>query len=126
MKIGNVEGTPKQIKDFFEDHGLSAKDYFIPPPKRMSREWLLVAVGFYVLAMALLALLPVTEEWQRLLFLLGCAAATWVACAVQMRFGNAFATGAVLVMGLLLMMVAYKVITPREFYGEVQQLRKAK
>ena len=39
MKLGDLEGTPKEIKDFFENSGLRVSDYFQPPEKPIHGCW---------------------------------------------------------------------------------------
>ena len=125
MKVGPAEGTPEEIKDFFENNGLDAAAYFVRPESPIRTVWCLVPGVCIVLAIASLTLLaPLNQSIAMFVFLLGSAASLWLAVIVQLRYKNAWATGVVAVGCLLLMLVARGAVTPSGMLEEVKSFWK--
>ncbi len=125
MKFGPVEGTSEEIKNFFQDNGLKAADFFTPPEPPIKTIWFLIPGLVVVCALAILTLLtPLSEAVATFVFLVGCAAALWLAVNVQIRFKSLWATGIVLVGCLLIMLVALGLVTPLQMFEEMKSLKK--
>ena len=125
MKFGPVEGTSEEIKNFFQDNGLKAKDYFVPPESPIATVWLFVPSVCVVFALAVLTLFaPWSAARATFIFLVGCAASIWLAVNVQLRFKSAWATGLVAIGCLLLMLVALGTVTPLQMLEAIKSLRK--
>ncbi len=125
MKFGPMQGTPERIKNFFQDNGLNAADYFSPPGSGIKLIWVVVPSACVICALAvptwLTRLSPAAATFT---FLIGCAAALWLAVTVHLRFKNATATGIVVLGCLLLMLVAFGAATPLQLLEEVKSLWK--
>jgi len=125
MKFGPVEGTSEEIKNFFQDNGLNAADYFTPPEPPIKTVWFLIPAVFIVCAFAVLTLItPSSKAVATFVFLFGCAAALWLAVNVQIRLKSFCVTGIVLVGCLLIMLVALGVLTPLQMFEEMKALKK--
>lgn len=125
MRLGPIEGTKEEITGFFQDSGLKASDYFQMPEAPIGTVWLVVPALFIVAAFGVLTLLgPLKQGQQTFIFLIGCMALIWLATVIQLRFKHAWATGIVVIGGLLLMLVALGDISPTQMLGEVKSLRK--
>ena len=125
MKFGPMEGTSEEIKNFFQDNGLNAADYFTPPEPPIKTIWFLIPGVFVVCALAVLTLFtPSSKAVATFVFLVGCAAALWLTVNVQIRFKSLWATGIVLVGCLLIMLVALGVVTPLQMFEEMKSLKK--
>lgn len=125
MKFGPVEGTSEEIKNFFQDNGLKAADYFSPPESPIKPIWFVLPSACVICALALLTwLTPSSTAAVTFTFLIGCAAVLWLAVTVQLRFKSAWATGIVVLGCLLLMLVAFGAVTPLQMLEEVKSLKK--
>lgn len=125
MKLGPIEGTKEEITGFFQDNGLKASDYFQMPEAPIGALWLFIPTFCVVVTLGVLTLLESLKPGQQtFIFLIGCMAIVWLATVIQLRFKHAWATGIVVVGGLLLMLVALGAISPTEMLNEVTSLRK--
>lgn len=125
MKIGGMEGTPQEIRDTFENHGLRLEDYLEKPAEPLPNRWLIVpSVGVGVVLLLLVLLAPLTRTWLLLLFLLGAGFLIWVAVSVQVRFKIGWATGVVAIGILLMLLVASGFIEPKESAEFLKEMRK--
>lgn len=125
MKLGPIEGTKEEITGFFQDNGLKVGDYFQTPDAPIGTLWLVVPASCAVAALGALTLLDsLKQSQQTFIFLIGCMAIVWLATVIQLRFKHAWATGIVVIGGLLLMLVALGAISPTQMLNEVKSLRK--
>lgn len=125
MKFGPVEGTSEEIKNFFQDNGLKATDYFAPPESPIKTIWFVIPSACVVFALAVLTLFTLpSAAGATFTFLVGSAASLWLAVNVQLRFKSAWATGIVVIGCLLLMLVALGAVTPLQMLEEFKSLRK--
>lgn len=125
MKISNLEGTSDEIKNFFQDNGLNAADYFIAPEPPLKFIWFIFPGVCIFLFLAILVLLPgLASEFRKFSFVATCFFSIWGAVVVQVRFKNAWATGVVFVGCLLLALVAIGEITPTQMFDAVSKQMK--
>lgn len=125
MRLGPIEGTKEEITGFFQDNGLKASDYFQTAEAPIGTIWLVIPALCIVGALGALTLLEALKQGQQtFIFLIGCMALVWLATVIQLRFKHAWATGIVVIGGLLLMLVALGDISPTQVLGEVKSLRK--
>ena len=125
MKLGPIEGTKEEITGFFQDNGLNAMDYFQLPETPIKAVWFVLPSLCVVATIgALTLLMPPSTDQRTFVFLIGCAAVVWLATVVQLRFKQAWATGIVVMGGLLLMLVALGVVAPAQMLDEVKALKK--
>jgi hypothetical protein len=124
VKFGQFEGSPEEIKNFFQDNGLKVEDFLNPPEKPIRTLWFVVPSVLVVIAIAAFTVFTPSAAGALLfVFLLGCASSLWLAVNVQLRFKNAVATGIVAVGLLLLLLVATGVLTPKEMLPTIKELR---
>ena len=125
MKIANLEGTTEEIKNFFQDNGLKAENFFEPAETPIRTRWLVAPGVSAFIALATLTLLEEVSPQQRtFLFVAVCFFGIWWSVVLQLRFKNAWATGIVAGGCLLLALVALGVVTPVQMLEEVKSLKK--
>jgi hypothetical protein len=125
MKLGNIEGTPRQIRDVLKDQGLKFEDYFVPPPKPTNPRWVIVAALTYVATITVVIVVPLPERALKLLFALCCIETAWLTFLLHLRYAvKGIPLMIIACVGFLVAMLAYGVLSPRELYAELQQLRK--
>lgn len=125
MKLHNVEGTPEEISDFFQNNGLNLLDYFQAPEKPISMSWVIVPGALALVSMAILVFgKNLTEEIKTIAFITSAACSIWTGVVVQVRYKNTWAAGFVILGGILLTLVAQGIITPKQAYQEIKTLKK--
>jgi len=53
MKLGKAEGTPEEIKNFFENHGLNPADYFEKTENPLHWKWIAIPVSVVAISLLL-------------------------------------------------------------------------
>ena len=124
MKLGKAEGTPEEITNFFENHGLNPEDYFEKSESPLHWKWIAIPGGVVTVATLFLVLLDnIPPKAHILLFLVGAGCACWAATSLQIRFKNGWATTVVAVGALLVLLVAAGFITPKETVDAIKGLK---
>ncbi len=124
MKLGKAEGTPEEIKDFFENHGLNPEDYFDKTEIPLHPKWVAIPGSAVAISVLLLVLFDnVSQKLHILFFLVGAGCACWAAASLQIRFKNGWATTVTAVGALLVLLVAAGFITPKETVDAIRGLK---
>jgi hypothetical protein len=124
LKIANLEGTTEEIKNFFQDNGLKATDFFEQPDSPIKTVWLVLPAVFVFFALAGQTLFALQSQAQKFLFVASCFFSIWWAVVLQLRFKNTWATAIVAGGCLLLALVALGVVTPVQMLEEVKAIKK--
>ena len=125
MKFANLEGTTEEIKNFFQDNGLKAENFFEPAEKPIRIRWLVIPGALVFIALSTLTLLQSATSVQRtFIFIAVCFFCIWWSVVLQLRFKNGWATGIAAVGCLLLALVALGVVTPVQMLEEVRGFKK--
>ncbi len=84
MKLGKMEGTPEEIRDFFQNNGLNIEDYLEKPDTPISRIWFIILANLIVASIVILTLVQPTSKAIRtfLLFVSGCGSGFWLAVII--------------------------------------------
>jgi len=124
MKIGKMEGTTEEIRDFFENNGLKIEDYLEKPEKPLSHFLFIVPSCLYVISIILLSVISTRRDvWCTVIFLIGCCCSLWLAISVQIRFKNAWATFFIILGSISFMLVALGVISPADLLDQAQEFK---
>jgi hypothetical protein len=124
MKIGEMEGTPEEIRDFCQNNGLNIAEYLEKPEKPLNRLLFITPSCLYVIFVVLLSTISnASDGWRNFIFLFGCCCSLWLAVNVQIRFKNIVATSFILIGGISFMLVALGVISPMQLLNEAKELK---
>ena len=125
MKMGQMEGSPEEIRDFFQNNSLNIADYIEKPVIPLKPVWLLVPAVILTLAFSSLTLFaPQSSAIKNLIFLFGCGAGIWLSVGVQIKFKNTWAASFVAIGSILIMLVAIGIITPAEMLKHLKEIRE--
>ena len=124
MKIGNMEGSPKEIRDLLDDHDMRLADFLAKPEEPLAPGWIIVPAVLIVIALVCLALIPdIPKAARMLLFLLGNCTAIWLGISILVRFKNGWA-GAMAVVGVLIvMLIAAGFISPVDSLDAIKKMQ---
>ena len=116
MKVGDVDGSPKEVRDLLENHGLKLEAYLEKPPSPLKTRFLVIPTVLFLLFVFILALLPAgSPDWQlRLLYILSFGSVTWLCASTQLRFKNGIATFCVALGLVLTILLAAGLMSPKE------------
>lgn len=128
MKIGSgdhkLEGSPKEITDLLEDHGLDLKQFFRTEEPPISGIWIVLAAISLLIVACLLVILPPAQ--QKLAFIVGLFLVLTVAALIQLRFKSVATTVIVGIGGIVMLLAALGVLSPAEVLKEAKELRPGK
>ncbi|KJF88237.1 hypothetical protein [Photobacterium phosphoreum] len=88
MKVGQLEGTPEEIKNLVENHGLNLNDYLIKPDKPICLKWVIApSIGFSISLICTYIFGTSSEDEfiGNLFFLLTMGLALWLTVVIQIR-----------------------------------------
>ena len=124
MKFGKIEGTPEEIRDFFQNNGLNIIDYLERPEPPLKPIWFIVPTILLIAALICLTLLkPVQTSLQTFVFLIGSGVGIWLAVSLQIRFKNTWVAVFVAIAIQLIMLVAIGKVTPIEMFQCLKGLK---
>jgi len=115
MKIGSAEGTPEEIRDFFQAYDLKVDDYLEKPQPPLAKHWFIIPATITVLILATFFLWPPSTE-KSMLFRVVMTFITggWLTIALQVAFKNAVATVAAAIAIILVTLVTAGLIEPKD------------
>jgi hypothetical protein len=125
MKFGPVEGTEEEVNNLFQNNGLNLSEYIVKPDVPLKKIWLILPSTVLVACFSVLTLSDsLSNSVKMFVFLLGFSASVWAAVSVNIRFKSAWGSGALMLGGVLIMLVALGVISPvelLEYYRSSQE-----
>jgi len=115
VRIGNIDGTPEEIRDLCELHNLSVANFIDAPPRRSHWGWVILPAAGIVLVLVIILFAPVLKPRTILICLtLGAGFDIWLASTVHLSFRNTFVTWLVLIGGFVLLLMACGVMLPED------------
>ncbi len=68
MKMGKMEGSPEEIRDFFQNNSLNIEDYIERPESPLNPIWLIIPAVILFIAFSSLTLSPLKVPRYRTLY----------------------------------------------------------
>jgi peptidoglycan/LPS O-acetylase OafA/YrhL len=125
MKLGKVEGSPQEIRNFIQDSGLNVQDYLERPEKKLGAIWFVLPSSIVLIAAAVSVLIPSFGPSGRVLaFIGGCAASIWLAVVVHVRYKSAWASSTIVIGSVVLLLVAAGLIGPLDVLKQLREIKK--
>ena len=88
MRIGNLDGTPDEIKNFLVDNGINADDLF-QPFKKLHFKWIVIPTVFFIIISFILWIMHTPPlAIYGLLIIFEFLSILWLTAAIQLRFKN--------------------------------------
>ncbi len=88
MKIGNVEGSPQEITDFFENNGLDLSALIELPPNDVHWRWVAIPTALTLPEILLLVFAELPDNARLFITLLACGFIIWLGNSVKSRWGS--------------------------------------
>ena len=124
MKVGGVEGSAKEIRDFFQDNGLNVEDY-LERPRHPPGTGLFVLPSIITGATVVVsALVPPSNSIVRLLlFLVGLMASIWLSVNIHVKYKSAWSAFWIIVGTVALLLIADGVIAPLDLFNKLMNMK---
>ena len=125
MKAGPFDGSPKEVRDLLENHGLRLEDLLEQPAPPLRAAHLTIPAILLCVALLLLALMSrsCSPAALTLIYLLCLGCGTWLAVSIQLKFRNGMATFVVAIGVILMILVASGVFSPKEAAEFIKDIR---
>ena len=116
MKIGPVDGSVKECRDFFENNGLNLDDYIEKPPAPLKTRYIVIPSVLFACTLLVMIFVgnKISEANISLLYIFAFSVCTWLTVSVQLRFKNSIATFCVAMGVILTLLIAAGVLSPKE------------
>lgn len=90
MKIGNINGTPEEIKNFLVDNGFRASD-FLDLPKKIELKWIIIPASLFIVFSFILWIVnrPSSPIYV-FLIIIDISTLCWLTASIHLRFKNFF------------------------------------
>ncbi len=126
MKIGKggIEGTQKEVTDFFQNNGLRVSDFLTKPEPKIKGVYIALSLAVATAAIIALVFIPPSSNMRTVVFLLGAIAAGALGICVHIRFKNIGSAIIIIILEVLLMLVATGVLAPLDLLNQIKELRK--
>jgi len=114
MKIGKINGTPQEIKNFLIDNGIQASD-FLDLPRKIELKWLIIPASLFIIISFILWIInrPYSPIFILLVIMdlltLGCLVAS-----IHLKFKNQFVSILFFILLLIIFLMCVRFITLSE------------
>lgn len=90
MKIGNINGTPEEIKNFLVDNGFRASD-FLDLPKKIELKWITIPASLFIVFSFILWIVnrPSSPIYV-FLIIINISTLCWLTASIHLRFKSFF------------------------------------
>lgn len=125
MKVKDLEGSPQELHDFFQNNGMNISDYIAVPMKKL---WLIIPVVLGMISLAAIVIGQIVYPEFSKKCLLGAvvvclACLVWMAIVVQVMYSNTTGTIIAGIGGLLILLVAAGILPVAEILPTVKSLK---
>ena len=124
MKIGNeIEGTPEEIKDFFENNGLNLEDYVVKPQTfSLQNQWIFIPITLFIaISCIILIFLPDTGTIRKVFTVIDLLIVLWIVSYAHLKFNNKFVTLIICIGLLLITLFVYGEISLIELFEKIEK-----
>ena len=123
MKFGNIDGTPEEIREFTENHGLNVGNLFQVPETdgKLETRWVLIPALLVAVVTVVLPIASLDPTPHLIVFLLGVALLVWLSVSVNIRWGG-WPTAIVAIGAVLILFVAAGFMNPKEAFDAAKEL----
>lgn len=85
-KNSEIEGTPQEIHDLFQNNGMDLNAFFITP-KPVHTGWVLAPIGIWIILLCFGVFQEIEQiKVRTLIFLLMASCSVWIAASVKKKY----------------------------------------
>jgi len=125
MKIGNVEGSPEEIKGLFENNGLNLAQYVNANPSIDNRKshniYILISVIAFLAINCILWIVDCSDTYSKILIISDIAVLGLIVFLIHQRFDKYILSGFIFFIGIIIMSVSLGYLTPEEAVKKMEK-----
>lgn len=123
MKVGEIEGSPQEIKDLMENHGLNLDDYIEKPEKPIESIWLIIPAVIYFLFLLINIVVTDNPSILNFTFISSICVALWLTIVIHIRYKMPWASTLVIIVATLISLVSIDVMKPHDLITYMEKFR---
>jgi hypothetical protein len=126
VKVGNVDGTPEEIRDLIENNGLNLAEFVgVDRLRRPRIRWVVIPAVTFVLALAVqVPMRSCSLEVRTISLVFAGALLTWLCASVHFRFDSKGTTLTTALGSILLLLASSGLITFLDAYKRLEAMAK--
>lgn len=121
MKFKDFEGSPEEINNFFQNNGLNVTEYLnITKDRKVDRRWIFLLTALFLIFNIIICLIETNNKFYIPLTIVTLGALGGLIAIIQHNYEKSIVSLIVGVVGLLIMVISYKILSPKETIEKVK------
>lgn len=121
MKIKDFEGSPEEINNFFQNNGLDISNYLsINPDKKVDKIWIFILIGLFIIFNIIICMIEQSNKFYLPITILAIGSIGGLITIIQLNHEKWIVSTIIGVIGLIIMVVSFKILTPKDTIKEVK------
>ncbi|MDN3664390.1 hypothetical protein ACFFU1_11585 [Algibacter miyuki] len=118
MRIGDIEGTPEEIKDLVDNQGLDIGKYLKATPSITNKKFhnigLLISIAIFLIINICVWTIDVSDPLEKISIVILLALICYITILIHQRHENFMISGLVILFSIVIMSVCLDFITPKD------------
>lgn len=115
MKIKDLEGSPEELNNFFQNNGLNLTDYLnINAEKKANHVWIYVLVPLFIISNIIICQLEQSHQLFIPTSIITLGFLGGLVAIIQLNYEKSIVSTIVGFAGLLIMVISFKILSPKE------------
>lgn len=123
MRIGEIEGTPEEIKDLVDNQGLDIAKYLKATPsitnKRNHNIGLFISIAIFLILNTCVWTIDISDTFEKICVVILLALICYITILIHQRHENFMISGLVILFAIAIMSVCLDFITPKDALDKI-------
>ncbi|WP_077405335.1 hypothetical protein [Cellulophaga omnivescoria] len=125
MRIGDIEGTPEEIKDLVDNQGLDIGKYLKATPSITNKKFhnigLFISIAFFLIINICVWTIDVSDTIEKISIVILLALICYITILIHQRHENFMISGLVILFSIVIMSVCLDFITPKDALQKIDK-----
>ncbi|WP_395075856.1 hypothetical protein [Flavobacterium sp.] len=125
MRIGDIEGTPEEIKDLVDNQGLDIGKYLKATPsitnKKHHNIGLIISIALFLILNICVWTINISETLEKISIVILLALICYITVLIHQRHENYMISGLVILFSIAIMSVCLSFITPKDALQKIDE-----
>ncbi|TRZ42168.1 hypothetical protein [Robertkochia solimangrovi] len=125
MRIGDIEGTPEEIKDLVDNQGLDIGKYLKATPsisnKRNHNIGLFISIAIFLILNICVWTINFSDTYEKIAIVILLALICFITILIHQRHENFMISGLVILFSIVIMSVCLDFITPKDALEKIDK-----
>jgi len=121
MKFKDFEGSPEEINNFFQNNGLNVSEYLnISKDKKADSKWIYILIALFICFNIVISFIDFSSWLYYPLAILTLSTLAGLIAIIHHNYEKTTVSIITGISGLIIMVISYKILTPKEAIKEVK------